>query len=162
MKLLFLFSKTFLFHLILISLVNMFYLFLFLTLPFLRSLILNLLVPSDSTFFNAVEHEAIPSTTTAPSSGAYSSSNRSSDVLPTSQNKRQTKTPAHLDQYHCYLLNKTHFPSHPIHTMSYPISAFLSYDNISDHHKQFLLNITTSFAPKTFHEVFLSGEFKVR
>lgn len=43
------------------------------------------------------------------------------------RSKRQTKTPAYLDEYHCYLLNQIPgIPVHPTHTTSYPISAFLS------------------------------------
>lgn len=79
---------------------------------------------------------------------------------PTQRPKRQSKVHAYLDQYHCYLLNhKNDFPAHPIHTSSYPISSFLSYDHLEPSYRNFVLNITTSTPPKTFLEAIKSKEF---
>lgn len=78
------------------------------------------------------------------------------------RSKRQTKAPAYLDKYHCYLLDHSSNPSlHPTHTTSYPISSFLCYDKFDSDHKQFILSITTHKLPKTFSEVVLSKEFKL-
>ena len=74
--------------------------------------------------------------------------------------KRQFKAPTYLDEYHCYLLDKKpNFPAHPTHTTSYPISSFVSYNNLESSYKNFVLNITTTMPPKTFLEAIKSAEF---
>lgn len=84
----------------------------------------------------------------------------SGDNDPISRPKRQTKVPSYLDEYHCYLLNKVPaFPSHSLNTTSYPISSFLTYDNLQPSYKNFVLSITTSTPPKTFLEAIKSVEF---
>lgn len=112
---------------------------------------------TDASFFN---HEDIIADS-VPSSIVESSNQpvASDSVIPCQRTRRQTKAPAYLDQYHCYLLDKTSFPSHTTHTTSYPISAFLSYDHFSETHKNFLLSITTKSPPKTFQEALNSDEF---
>lgn len=82
--------------------------------------------------------------------------------IPCTRSKRQVKTPAYLDQYHCYLLNKTASADSVKHTTSYPIFAFLSYDNIASAHRDFLINITTVTAPKTFQEAILRVKLSMK
>lgn len=109
MKIAFPFLK--LFPPIQIFLVNMFFLCLFLTLHFLHSLILmtthafmmsllfhflNLLLFLDPT---------VPS-------NSQNTSSQTNTHIPNTRSRRQTKAPAYLDQYHCYLLNKnSSFPA---------------------------------------------------
>ena len=95
------------------------------------------------------------------SSNSQNTSSQTNTHVTNTRSRRQTKAPAYLDQYHCYLLNQnSSFPSHPNHTTSYPISAFLSYDKFDASYRNFLLSITTVTAPKTFHEAILLDEFK--
>ena len=95
------------------------------------------------------------------SSNSQNTSSQTDTHVTNTRSKRQTKAPAYLDQYHCYLLNQnSSFPAHPNHTTSYHISAFLSYDKFDASYRNFLLSITTVTAPKTFHEAILLGEFK--
>lgn len=109
---------------------------------------------SDPSFFvdsfsNSFVPPNIPTSSSQPST--------SSNTLPGTRSKRQTKAPAYLDQYHCFLLNQ--LPSlhvHSTHTTSYPISSFLSYDKYDEDHKNFLLSITTHKLPRTFKEAMLS------
>lgn len=93
-------------------------------------------------------------------SEASNSSSAPFNLPNNNRTKRQTKVPSYLDQYHCYLLNKTPFSSHTSHTTSYPISAVLSYENLSPSHRNFVLSITTACPPKTFFEAMKSEEFK--
>ena len=98
---------------------------------------------------------SIPSTVSVPIEPSGVSSNNT-------RTKRQTKAPAYLDKYHCYLLNHSSDPpTHPTHTTSYPISSFLCYDKLDPDHKQFVLSITTNKLPKTYAEAVLSKEFKL-
>lgn len=104
----------------------------------------------------------VPSSSSSPSYHPSSSSQTHNNHVPNTRQKRQTRAPAYLDQYHCYLLSQTSssFPAHQTHTTSYPISSFLSYDRFDDSYRNFLLSITSVTAPKTFQEAILLDEFK--
>lgn len=79
---------------------------------------------------------------------------------PISRPERQMKVPTYLDEHHFYLLNKiSKLPSLSNYTTSYPISSFLSYENLQPSYKNFVLSITTSTPPTTFLEAIKSVEF---
>lgn len=125
----------------------------------------------DSSSSHSLDHESpslpdiasLPTHDTTQNSLPSSSNNASvpsGDTVPTSRPKRQTKVPSYLDEYHCYLLNRiSDFPSLSNHTTSYPISSFVSYENLKPSYKNFVLSITTSTPPKTFLEALKSEEF---
>lgn len=118
---------------------------------------------SSSFLEESLDSHFIPSSHDHNPSSQSSQNDVSSSTVPitNTQNKRQTKAHAYLDQYHFYLLNQTPtFPTHETHTTSYPISAFLSYEKFDDSYRNFLLSITTVTAPQTFHEAILLDEFK--
>lgn len=110
---------------------------------------------SNLSVLNSNDH--IPNT----SSSSQHSTSSSVNPLPGTRSKHQTKTPAYLDQYHCFLLNQLpSLPVHQTHTTSYPISSFLSYDKFDEEHRNFILSITTNKLPHTFKEAMLSEEFR--
>lgn len=111
---------------------------------------------TDSMETNSQPQEHTDSSSVLPNSGLTSTSS-----LPQTRSKRQTKAPAYLDQYHCFLLNKEPVLSdNSNHTTPYPISSYLSYDTFDENHRNFLLNFSTSKLPKTYKEAVLSEDFK--
>lgn len=91
--------------------------------PFLAFFDLGSSTPSDSSMFHYVEPDLVDS---SPPVLSNDDSSVITPVEPVNRAKRQTKVPAYLDQYHCYLLQNSPFPFHSSHTTSYPIYAFLS------------------------------------
>ena len=62
----------------------------------------------------------------------------------TPRSQHITRTPAHLSDYHCYLSQ---------HEESlYPLSHYLSYDRLSYDYKPFILNISMTNEPASYHE----------
>lgn len=55
----------------------------------------------------------------------------------------------HLKDYHCNLLaQKPNSTDHP----PYHIDHFISYKNLSPHHRHFVLNISSQVEPQYFHQ----------
>ncbi|XP_010526680.1 PREDICTED: uncharacterized protein LOC104804180 isoform X2 [Tarenaya hassleriana] len=63
--------------------------------------------------------------------------------------QRQSKTPAYLSDYHCYLISHNSTP-HPNPVTPYPLSACLTYDLLSPSYRTFALNITTAPEPQSY------------
>nr|AAD25646.1 putative retroelement pol polyprotein [Arabidopsis thaliana] len=76
----------------------------------------------------------------------------SPQISPSTQisKRRITKFPAHLQDYHCYFVNKDD---------SHPISSSLSYSQISPSHMLYINNISKIPIPQSYHEAKDSKEW---
>jgi hypothetical protein len=81
---------------------------------------------------------------------------------PLRQSLTQTKPPQYLQDYHCNLITENFHDSSTAASQSssqckYPLSNFVSYQNVSAAHKHFALNLSTLTEP-TSYEVAMSDE----
>ncbi|CAN1266800.1 Retrovirus-related Pol polyprotein from transposon TNT 1-94 [Linum perenne] len=66
---------------------------------------------------------------------------------------RITKPPSYLTDYHCELLKeKDNHSSLMSQSSHYPLSSYVSYNNLSKNYKQFVLNVSVEPEPQTYLE----------
>ncbi|XP_004516485.1 uncharacterized protein [Cicer arietinum] len=74
--------------------------------------------------------------------------------IPTRKSTRQVKPPSYLKDFHCKLLAGKNLNPHVSHLHSsgilYPLSQFISYDNLSSSHRSFILNVSTVKEPSSY------------
>ncbi|GAU37804.1 hypothetical protein TSUD_276210, partial [Trifolium subterraneum] len=82
--------------------------------------------------------------------------NKPIDYVPLRQSTRNCHPPTYLQDYYCnHLSNTIHDSSgnmEPSSSCKYPISSFISYQNISSAHKHYLLNISTISEPTCYEK----------
>ncbi|CAN1164864.1 Retrovirus-related Pol polyprotein from transposon TNT 1-94 [Linum perenne] len=64
---------------------------------------------------------------------------------------RITKPPSYLTDYHCNLLQGNHATSLST-SECYPLSSYLSYENLSKPYKHFILNVSVEPEPQSYNE----------
>jgi hypothetical protein len=75
---------------------------------------------------------------------------------PLSRSTRVKTKPSYLQDCHCQLVSSYPSQSSTMSTNSsnaYPLSYFLSYDNLSPSHKHFCLSLSSFVEPKFYHQV---------
>jgi hypothetical protein len=91
--------------------------------------------------------------------GSTSSSepmNSNQPPAPTLRRSTRVKTkPSYLQDFHCQLVSSSSPQSSAMSTNSgntYPLSSFVSYDNLSPSYKHFCLSISSIIEPKFYHQ----------
>ncbi|CAA7015607.1 unnamed protein product [Microthlaspi erraticum] len=70
--------------------------------------------------------------------------------------KRTPKAPSYLSEYHCNSLPLTSYDPLPSHTTPYPISDFVSYDQLSPLFQSYIFAYNLETEPKTFKQAMAS------
>jgi hypothetical protein len=82
-------------------------------------------------------------------------------VIPTRKSSRVRQQPTYLHEYHCQLVDSSHFTTQPSSSLTtdqsdsgipHSFSSVLSYSRLSPSHKHFALSISTSIEPQFFHQ----------
>lgn len=72
-----------------------------------------------------------------------------SSNIPIRKSQRISKPPAHLRDFHCHLL--THSNQSISHSLHH-IEQYVSYNNLSPSHRNFVLNVSSHFELQFFHQ----------
>lgn len=79
----------------------------------------------------------------------------SSSSITLRRSLRPHKHPTYLQDYHCHLLRSHDLSDHVSLPYPFPLSKVLSYDRLSASYKQFILNVSSHFEPKFYHQAVL-------
>ena len=90
------------------------------------------------------------------STSSYEPINSNQPPAPTLRRSTRVKTkPSYLQDFHCQLVSSSSPQSSAMSTNSgntYPLSSFVSYDNMSPSYKHFCLSISSIIEPKFYHQ----------
>jgi hypothetical protein len=121
--------------------------------------------PSVSTPSDSTSTEISPASPN-PSSASIEESIPIDSALPVSRKSTRTRCPPkYLQDYHCHLASTSpelvskasHFDNSGI---PFPLSSFVSYDNLSSSFKHFCLSISSEVEPQYYHQVVKSAHWR--
>jgi len=121
--------------------------------------------PSVSTPSDSTSTEISPASPN-PSSVSIEESIPIDSALPVSRKSTRTRCPPkYLQDYHCHLASTSpelvskasHFDNSGI---PFPLSSFVSYDNLSSSFKHFCLSISSEVEPQYYHQVVKSAHWR--
>lgn len=96
-----------------------------------------------------LDHITSHSPNPQPISPPISDSLPSYTLVPMRRSTRLIKPPSYLREYHCNLLS--HISTHT--TLSpYPLSQVISYQQLSPYHRNFVLNVSSTYEPQYYHQ----------
>jgi hypothetical protein len=110
------------------------------------------------------QNHILPETSITTSSHSSSSQSQSSPP-PLRKSTRITQPPKHLLDFHCYQLSTaTHDSSSSAFqsssTCKYPLSSYISYQNISSAHNHFLFNLSNFTEPTCYENAICDDNWK--
>lgn len=77
------------------------------------------------------------------------------------RSNRTTKQPSYLRDFHCNLLQSSPTMPYLTPTTQYPLSKYLSYNQLTPIYKSFVLNVSSSFEPKFYHQAIQYPEWQL-
>jgi hypothetical protein len=103
-----------------------------------------------------ISNESVPETSVSETPNSVSETPTSSIPCPPLRKSTRIKSkPSYLQDFHCKLVSTSPLQSDLMSTDSgkpYPLSSFVSHQNLSSPHKLFFLSISSHIEPKFYHQ----------